>query len=460
MTAIDRLHQAAAALADVAATAVVHGTLLAIAAAVIAATALRRARPAAHAALWLVVLLKFVVPFGPGARFSLASLYERATAAEAAPTVTMVLTPGATAAAPTPPAAPAPRHPIALGRVAAWALSGTALLGRELARARRARARAASHAPAPAELAATVAALARRLGVRRPIDLRVAAVASPHVVGARRPIVVVPQALCADPPRLTAALAHELAHVRRADAAVRVIQRVVAALFFFWPVVRWVNRRLDLAREQACDAYAISHGPLDASAYARLLIAVARQHAPAAALGLGGSQLARRVHALARPQPTGVGALGALAVAGFAAVGLTTAGAARADAAPSDVRVCVFTPELAAEILVSYPEADIDRDGELSRTEVCDFQQAMRRRFVDDALADLPIDGVVRDRLAARLPMRSLPAAFIDEASPLASDQLCCNCSAPDGATPTTQAPGQPAEFNPAIATCPRGVDP
>lgn len=143
------------------------------------------------------------------------------------------------------------------------------------------------------------------------------------------------------------------------------IQRVVAALFFFWPVVRWVNRRLDLAREQACDAYAISHGPLDASAYARLLIAVARQHAPAAALGLGGSQLARRVHALARPQPTGVGALGALAVAGFAAVGLTTAGAARADAAPSDVRVCVFTPELAAEILVSYPEADIDRDGEL-----------------------------------------------------------------------------------------------
>ena len=63
VSAIDRLHQAAAALADVAATAVVHGTLLAIAAAVIAATALRRARPAAHAALWLVVLLKFVVPF-------------------------------------------------------------------------------------------------------------------------------------------------------------------------------------------------------------------------------------------------------------------------------------------------------------------------------------------------------------------------------------------------------------
>ena len=49
MTAVDRLHQGAAALADVAATAVVHGTLLAIAAAVIAATVLRRARPAAHA---------------------------------------------------------------------------------------------------------------------------------------------------------------------------------------------------------------------------------------------------------------------------------------------------------------------------------------------------------------------------------------------------------------------------
>ena len=89
-----------------------------------------------------------------------------------------------------------------------------------------------------------------------------------------------------------------------------------------------------------------------------------------------------------------------------------------------------------------------------------DFQMAMRRRFVDDALADLPVDGVVRERLAARMPMRSLPASFIDDASPLASDQLCCNCSAPDGSTPTTQPSGQPAEFNPAIATCPRGVDP
>ena len=66
MTAVDRLHHGAAALADVATTALVHGTLLAIAAAVVAATLLRRARPAVHAALWLVVLLKFVVPFGPG----------------------------------------------------------------------------------------------------------------------------------------------------------------------------------------------------------------------------------------------------------------------------------------------------------------------------------------------------------------------------------------------------------
>ncbi len=460
MTAVDRLHHGAAALADVATTALVHGTLLAIAAAVIAATLLRRARPAVHAALWLVVLLKFVVPLGPGARFSLASLYERATADDDAPTVTMVLVPAGASAPPAAIAAPAPRHPLALGLLAGWAVIAAALLARELGRARRARARAAGYAPASAELTATVAALARRLGVRRKIDLRVAAVASPHVLGARRPIVVVPVALCADLPRLTAALAHELAHVRRADAAARIIQRVVACLFFFWPVVHWINRRLDLAREQACDAYAVSHGPLDASAYARLLIAVARQHTPAAALGLGGSQLARRVHALTRPQPAGVGALGTIAVLAFATVGLTSAGAARAEAAPGGDRVCVFTPELAAEILVSYPEADSDGDGALSRTEVCDFQMAMRRRFVDDALADLPVDGVVRERLAARMPMRSLPASFIDDASPLASDQLCCNCSAPDGSTPTTQPSGQPAEFNPAIATCPRGVDP
>src|SRR5206468_1728117 len=56
-------------------------------------------------------------------------------------------------------------------------------------------------------------------------------------------------------------------------------------LFFFFPVVRWVNRRIDAAREMACDAWAIACGPLPAPDYARMLVRLVREHAaPAGAL--------------------------------------------------------------------------------------------------------------------------------------------------------------------------------
>ncbi|HVV82691.1 MAG TPA: hypothetical protein VHE35_06405, partial [Kofleriaceae bacterium] len=82
------------------ATALVHGTVLAVVGAVLAATVLRRARPAVVAAMWTVVLLKFVVPFGPGARFSLASLASRARAPQPASLVLVVDPAAARPAAP------------------------------------------------------------------------------------------------------------------------------------------------------------------------------------------------------------------------------------------------------------------------------------------------------------------------------------------------------------------------
>jgi beta-lactamase regulating signal transducer with metallopeptidase domain len=449
---IDAAHRLAGVLASFAGTALVHGTILALIAAALAATVLRRARPGVLAALWLVVLCKFVMPIGPGAQFSLASLYARATA-EPEPTVILSFAPAGSAAPVAPIAPPPERHPIALALGLAWLAIAASLGAREVRRYRRARQRAAAFAPAPAWLVDEVAALAPRVGARATVDVRLGVAPSPYVVGVLRPIVVVPTTLADDRPRLRAALAHELAHVRRSDGAIRVVQRVVACAWFFWPVVHWVNRQLDLAREQACDAYALAHGPLDATSYARLLLAVARRHAPAAALGLGSSQLARRVHALARPRRSGLGAAGAVAVLGFALVGLTGPGVARADGDENLERVCVFTPELAAEILVSYPEADLNNDGALSRTEVCDFQQALRRRYVDRSLGDLEVESAVRDQVATTLSMRALPASVLDELSPLASDELCCDCSAPSTTT------GQPAELSNAIATCTTGVD-
>lgn len=442
--------------------ALVHGTVLAAIAGLLAFTVLRRARPAVHAALWTVVLLKFLVPFGPGARFSLASLAAELRR-EPEPEVALTFAGPAEAPALAPRVAAPAHHHAALAAVSAWLLIAAALGARQLVRYRRARLRALAGAPAPTWLLDEIAGLAGKVGVRRAVTVRVAGDRAPYVIGLRRPVVVVPEALLADGARTRrqAALAHELAHVRRADGAVRALQLVASTVFFFWPAVHWVNRRLDLAREQACDAYAIAVGPLAPAEYARMLITVARTRTPAAALALGGSQLARRVEALVesrrrRALGAGVGPLGAAAVGAFALVGLTGAASAAPRKAAAPPRVCLFTPEVAASILASHPEADTDGDGALTRTEVCDFQLSIRRRavaevFVSGDGSPVALDASLRDQVAASLPMSALPAGVIDEASPLASDDLCCNCSDPSG---------PPAELNPAIATCTRGVEP
>src|SRR5688572_29316796 len=80
---------------------VVHGTVLAAITGVLALTVLRRARPALLAALWLVVLVKFLVPVGPGWSLSLSSALDQATGRSAAePAAALGLASDASQAAP------------------------------------------------------------------------------------------------------------------------------------------------------------------------------------------------------------------------------------------------------------------------------------------------------------------------------------------------------------------------
>ena len=65
MTGLASLSDGAGGVLGLLITALAHGTVLAAIGAVLAVTVLRRARPAVLAAMWTVVLLKFVVPFGP-----------------------------------------------------------------------------------------------------------------------------------------------------------------------------------------------------------------------------------------------------------------------------------------------------------------------------------------------------------------------------------------------------------
>jgi hypothetical protein len=201
----------------------------------------------------------------------------------------------------------------------------------------------------------------------------------PHVVGALRPIIVVPATLIAEPALLRAALLHELAHVRRCDALGRLVQLVATSLFWFWPVTRAAARRLDLAREAACDAWALETGELARPAYARLLVAMARlQLDSQGALAMASHQLDARVAAvLAPPVAARMTRAHKLGVAGFALLALGGARTAHAHAAPPP---CTYTPQIAAALYSAHPEADLDGDGVLSRDEACEFQAELRRQ--------------------------------------------------------------------------------
>ena len=52
---------------------------------------------------------------------------------------------------------------------------------------------------------------------------------------------------------LNVVLLHELAHLRRWDAWTNLIQKIVRSIFFFHPAVWWIENRLSVEREMACD---------------------------------------------------------------------------------------------------------------------------------------------------------------------------------------------------------------
>ena len=114
------------------------------------------------------------------------------------------------------------------------------------------------------------------------------AVASPVTLGARHPLILLPEGLVTslegDP--LAAALGHEMAHVRRSDFAWNTAAELAAVLLAFHPAVAWLLRQLRQARELACDAL-VAERVLDPWTYARSLAALARSLAAAPAYTLG-----------------------------------------------------------------------------------------------------------------------------------------------------------------------------
>jgi beta-lactamase regulating signal transducer with metallopeptidase domain len=247
-----------------------------------------------------------------------------------APAVSLV-TPAGRVPAPRPALRPADL----LGLV--WLLGSTALALRLAVGHRRVRRLLAASRPFDTEGAREMlSALAAPAGVKAGVALRVsAAIGSPVLYGWRRPVIVAPEgwveSLTAN--ELRAMLAHEIAHVKRRDFVANTVQRLLEIPLFFHPGAWLASRRIALAREELCDAWALSLGT-DAASYARSLAAAAERaqlgFAPVS-LGIAESKstLWRRVEAImrmgnmraiSRPLLLAVIAVGLLSAAAFAAV--------------------------------------------------------------------------------------------------------------------------------------------
>ena len=98
--------------------------------------------------------------------------------------------------------------------------------------------------------------LASRLGLTRRISIVDSGVVeTPTVVGWLRPVVLMPVAALANltPFQVDAILAHELAHVRRHDFLVNLLQTVAETVLFYHPAVWWISGRIRAERELCCD---------------------------------------------------------------------------------------------------------------------------------------------------------------------------------------------------------------
>lgn len=143
---------------------------------------------------------------------------------------------------------------------AAWATGAALLLARSAIAWWLARERTlAQLRPAATTLRHTVDDLGRRMHVGRLVEVFESATAStPQVFGWLRPILLIPAAIAGlTPQQLEAVIAHELAHIRRHDYLVNLLQTVVESLLYYHPAVWWVSSRIRTERELCCDEAAV-----------------------------------------------------------------------------------------------------------------------------------------------------------------------------------------------------------
>jgi len=174
-----------------------------------------------------------------------------------------------------------------------------------------ARLRATPQRPMQREWQARLDALVQRFGLRRPVALRIIeSLSSPVSAGWFRPVVLLPAGLLTRMPAdlIEALLAHELAHIRRHDYLINLLQNLAEALLFYHPVTWWLSRRIRDEREHIADRLAaeVTQQPRRLALALSELAEWSCSHAPSPstptlAQAAHGGHLMSRIEQLVRP---------------------------------------------------------------------------------------------------------------------------------------------------------------
>ena len=98
------------------------------------------------------------------------------------------------------------------------------------------------------------------MGIERHVQLLESSrIKVPMMTGFFKPVIFVPLGICCHlpPAELEAILLHELAHVRRSDYLMNLLQRLIETIFFFNPCILWLSSLIREERENCCDDMAV-----------------------------------------------------------------------------------------------------------------------------------------------------------------------------------------------------------
>ena len=273
-----------------------------------------RRRPAVSHLLWLLVLLKLLVPSfyslslpQPFASPRDPSAITTTISSEPAPapvfTKVDAISEPAIEMPRTAPRAPVFRHSLPWSwqsvLLALWLTGACVWWSVLIWNDRRFRRLMRSVRPAEPEIRERIGRVAGRLGVRTPPAAWLLPARVPPMVWVplvSPPRLILPEELWGkfDDVQQDAILIHELAHLKRRDHWVRRLQALACGLYWWDPIAWWAGREVERAEEQCCDAWVLWLLPSAAAAYAEALVATTAflSHIPLP-LPLGASGLGR-----------------------------------------------------------------------------------------------------------------------------------------------------------------------